>query len=344
MSKKRVLIAHILGAEGKRMLRQRDDIEVVEFANTIEQGQFQALLESFDAVHGVILGLTRFGAAELQRAVGLEVVSRIGVGFDAVDIPAMTEAAIPVMVCANANHRAVAEHTLGFMLSLAKRTEALSHLVRNGDWHHRYDYLPSELEDREVLLVGCGRIGTRVATLLMALGMRVKVYDPYLSPQQLPHGVEPVAVLENGLASADYVSLHCPKTAETIGLLSAERMALMKPQAYLINTARGGIVDEKALHQALVEKRIAGAALDVFLPEPPPHDSGLPSLDNVICSPHLAGVSQEAVSRMAKLAAGNVLDVFDAKPIHENAVNPQVFHRAFHLDKAKSADTIPYPI
>ncbi|WP_415760537.1 hydroxyacid dehydrogenase [Pseudomonas sp. LT1P18] len=343
MNKKRVLIAHILGAEGKQMLRERDDIEVVEFPNTIEQGQFQALLESFDAVHGVVLGLTRFGTCELQRAPGLQVVSRIGVGFDTVDIPAMTEAAIPVMVCANANHRAVAEHTLGFMLSLAKRTEALTHLVRNGNWHQRYDYLPSELEGREVLLVGCGRIGARVATLLVALGMRVKVYDPYLAPRQLPHGVEPVAVLEHGLASADYVSLHCPKTAETVGLLSAERLALMKPQAYVINTARGGIVDEQALYQALVEKRIAGAALDVFLPEPPSHGSGLPSLDNVICSPHLAGVSREAVSRMAKLAAGNVLDVFDAQPNHENAVNPQVFNRSFFLADTDSA-AIPYPI
>ncbi|WP_323151322.1 hydroxyacid dehydrogenase [Pseudomonas glycinae] len=344
MSRKRVLIAHILGDEGKQMLRGRDDIEVVEFENTIPQSQFHALLESFDAVHGVILGLTRFGAAELQRATGLQVVSRIGVGFDAVDIPVMTEAAIAVMVCANANHRAVAEHTLGFMLSLAKRTEALTHLVRSGNWHRRYEYLPSELEGREALLIGCGRIGARVATLLLALGMRVKVYDPYLAPQQLPPGAQPVAVLEHALAEADYVSLHCPKTDETIGLLSAERLALMKPQAYVINTARGGIVDEQALYQALLEKRLAGAALDVFLPEPPVHGSGLPSLDNVICSPHLAGVSREAVSRMAKLAAGNVLDVFDAQPNPENAVNPQVFDRAFHLPDPESASTIPYPI
>lgn len=344
MSKKRVLIPNILGAEGKRMLRERDDIEVVEFPNTIEQGQFQALLESFDAVHGVVLGLTGFGTAELQRTMGLQVVSRIGVGFDAVDIPAMTEAAIPVMVCANANHRAVAEHTLGFMLSLAKRTQALTNLVRNGNWHQRYDYLPSELEGREVLLIGCGRIGARVATLLVAMGMQVKVYDPYLTPQKLPHGVELVAVLENGLASADYVSLHCPKNAETVGLLSAERLALMKPHAYVINTARGGIVDEEALYQALAEKRIAGAALDVFLPEPPPHGSGLLSLDNLICSPHLAGVSREAVSRMAKLAAGNVLDVFDAEPNHENTVNPQVFDRAFHPTEADSANAIPSPL
>jgi len=344
MSKKRVLVAHVLGEEGKQMLAARDDIEVVEFANTIEQGQFQALLETFDAVHGVILGLTQFGAAELQRAAGLQVVSRIGVGFDAVDIPAMTEAAIPVMVCANANHRAVAEHTLGFMLSLAKRTEALTNLVRNGQWHQRYDYLPSELEGREVLLVGCGRIGARVASLLVALGMRVKVYDPYLSAQQLPHSVELVDVLENGLATADYVSLHCPKTPETVGLLSAERLALMKSQAYVINTARGGIVDESALYQALMEKRLAGAALDVFLPEPPLHNSGLLSLDNVICSPHLAGVSREAVSRMAQLAAGNVLDVFDAGPNHDNAVNPEVFGRARHPSETALTSPVSNPI
>ncbi|WP_085582293.1 MULTISPECIES: hydroxyacid dehydrogenase [unclassified Pseudomonas] len=344
MSKKRVLVAHILGDEGKRMLRERDDIEVVEFHNIIEQGRFQALLESFDAVHGVILGLTKFGAAELERARGLQVVSRIGVGFDAVDVPAMTAAGVPVMVCANANHRAVAEHTLGFMLALAKRTEALTGLVRSGDWHQRYDYLPTELEGREVLLIGCGRIGARVAALCLALGMRVKVYDPYLAPQSLPVGAEPVPVLEAGLASADYVSLHCPKTDETVGLLSAQRLALMKPHAYLINTARGGIVDEQALYGLLAEKRIAGAALDVFLPEPPAHLSGLPGLANVICSPHLAGVSREAVSRMAKLAAGNVLDVFDDAPNAANAVNPQVIDRSTPQGVRAPAETIPYPI
>lgn len=344
MSKKRVLIAHILGAEGKRMLHERDDIEVVEFHNTLEQSQFQALLDSYDAVHGVVLGLTRFGATELALARGLQVVSRIGVGFDAVDIAAMSDAHIPVMVCANANHRAVAEHTLSFMLALAKRTEALTDLVRGGDWHQRYDYLPSELEGREVLLIGCGRIGSRVATLCLAFGMRVKVYDPYIDEQDLPLGVEPVAQLEAGLVSADYISVHCPKTPQTVGLLSAQRLALLQPHAYLINTARGGIVNEQALYQLLVEKRIAGAALDVFLPEPPSHASGLPSLDNVICSPHLAGVSREAVTRMAVLAAGNLLDVFDGQPNPDNAVNPQVFEFAARKPVTAPASTIPFPI
>jgi D-3-phosphoglycerate dehydrogenase len=344
MSKKRVLIAHILGEQGKQMLRERDDIELVEFQNTIEQGQFLSLLDSYDSVHAVILGLTRFGTQELAAARDLQVVSRIGVGFDAVDVPAMSAAGVPVMVCANANHRAVAEHTLGFMLALAKRTTTLTQLVRSGGWHQRYDFLPSELEGREVLLIGCGRIGSRVATLCLAMGMRVKIYDPYLAPQDLPQGVESVAVLDLGLATADYISLHCPKTPETIGLLSEQRLALLKPDAYVVNTARGGIVDEQALYRLLAQKRIAGAALDVFLPEPPPHGTGLPSLDNVISSPHLAGVSREAVRRMAELAAGNVINVFDGEPVSDNAVNPEVFNLVMNAIPVGVVDLIPYPI
>lgn len=341
MSKKRVLIAHILGNEGKQMLRERDDIEVVEFQNTIEQSQFLALLNSFDSVHAVILGLTWFGTEELSAARNLQVVSRIGVGFDAVDVPVMSAAGIPVMVCANANHRAVAEHTLGFMLVLAKRTTALTQLVRSGDWHQRYDYLPSELEGSEVLIVGCGRIGSRVAMLCLAMGMRVKVYDPYLTSQEMPLGVEAVALLDVGLTTADYITLHCPKTPETIGLLSGRRLALLKPGAYVINTARGGIVDEQALYLLLTQKHIAGAALDVFLPEPPLQDSRLTSLDNVVCSPHLAGVSREAVSRMAKLAASNVIAVFDGNPTLENAVNPQIFSFATNATPVGTIDLTP---
>ncbi|MEB7883770.1 hydroxyacid dehydrogenase [Serratia fonticola] len=342
MSKKRVLSAHILGKEGKQMLRERDDIELVEFHNTIDQQQFLELIDSFDSVHAVILGLTRFGAEELAVARDLQVVSRIGVGFDAVDVPAMSAVGIPVMVCANANHRAVAEHTLGFMLSLAKRTTTLTQLVCSGNWHLRYDYLPGELEGREVLIVGCGRIGSRVATLCVAMGMRVKVYDPYLTPQQLPLGVEPVASFDLGLTTADYVTLHCPKTPETIGMLSEQRLALLKPEAYVVNTARGGIVDERALYHLLANQRIAGAALDVFLPEPPLYGSSpLTLLDNVIFSPHLAGVSREAVSRMAKLAAGNVIDVLDGNPRRENALNPQVLRFGTNVTSEGTINSIP---
>lgn len=328
--KKRILLAHILGSGGKRMLNSRQDVECVEFHNTITPEAFRQLFNQFDYVDGVILGVTPFGAAELDAARGLRVVSRIGVGFDAVDIPCLTEAGVPVMVCANANHRAVAEHTLGFILGLAKRAGELDSLVKQGRWQERYDYLPTEIEGRRLLIVGLGRIGSRVAQLAIALGMDVSAYDPYLDEARWLAGVTRVTSLDEALPEADYVTLHCPKTPETIGMMDAQRLGRMKRGAFLVNTARGGIVDEGALFLLLVEKHLAGAALDVFLPEPPTQQNPLLSLPNVICSPHLSGVSAEAVERMGMMAARNALEVLDGGGDPANAVNPSALALAAH--------------
>ncbi|MCY1523793.1 Hydroxypyruvate reductase [compost metagenome] len=321
--RKRVLAAHILGEEGKRLLRERNDVELVEFQNTISKGDFLELLNSFDAVHGVILGLTPFGAAELDAARGLNVVSRIGVGYDAVDIPTMSASGIPVMVCADANHRPVAEHTLAFMLSLAKQTDTLTRLVKDGRWQERYQFLPVELDGKSVLVVGCGRIGSRVVELCLAFGMQVNIYDPYLPTSRIPPGAHQVANLDDALATIDFLTLHCPRNRETLGLIGHERLERLKPSACLINTARGGLVDEQALVERLRDGHLAGAALDVFMPEPPPPELDLAALPNLLCSPHVAGVSREAVARMAVLAAGNVIDVFDGRPNAHNAINAQ---------------------
>ena len=193
-------------------------------------------------------------------------------------------------------------------------------------WHERYRYLPSELRGREVLIVGFGRIGSRVARLCLAFGMRVQVYDPYVADEALrAAGVSPVADLDAALPCAEFVTLHCPKTVETIGLFNAERLARFRHGAFLINTARGGIVDEKALAEKLSSGHLAGAAVDVFLPEPPTPDNPLLEMSNVICSPHLAGVTKEAVERMAQLAVANALSVFDGEPQIDNAVNRDTF-------------------
>jgi D-3-phosphoglycerate dehydrogenase / 2-oxoglutarate reductase len=138
-------------------------------------------------------------------------------------------------------------------------------------------------------------------------------------------GCEPVSHLDAGLARADFVTIHCPKTAETLAMLDAPRLQRMKKSAYLINTARGGIVDEAALHAALTTGAIAGAGIDVFDPEPPAPDHPLLELSSLVTSPHMAGVTRESIDRMAVQAAYNVLSVFDGKPIRENAVNPEVF-------------------
>ncbi|WP_042300725.1 hydroxyacid dehydrogenase [Paraburkholderia kururiensis] len=324
--KKRLLVAHILGQTGKDMLAARKDIEIIEFSNTLEQNAFRALLAAQPAVHGVILGLTGFGRTELEAASDLQVVSRIGVGYDAVDIAAMTEAGIPVMICTNANCDTVAEHTLFSILALAKRALELDALVRMSRWHDRYRYLPGEVRGREVLIVGFGRIGTRVARLCNALGMHVRVYDPYVANDAIhAAGADAVDDLDTALTTADFVTLHCPKTRETTGMFDAARLERFKRGAFLVNTARGGIVDECALADRLTSGHIAGAAIDVFLPEPPMPGNPLLEMSNVICSPHLAGVTREAVERMAQLAVANALSVLDGHPRLENAVNPGAF-------------------
>ena len=173
--------------------------------------------------------------------------------------------------------------------------------------------------------MGFGRIGTRTAKRCLAMEMNVLVYDPYKSAEEIKAaGCEAVADLDATLPRADFVSIHCPKTAETVGMFNAARLRLMKPTAYLINTARGGIVDEPALHDALVSGKLAGAGLDVFELEPPPIGHSLFELPNVIMAPHVAGVTREAVDRMSEQTARNILSALDGEPIRQNVINQDV--------------------
>ena len=325
-NRKRVLVPNTLGEGGWKVLNARDDLDLIRFPNPIATPDFHALLRAAPDADGVILGLTRFGETECSLVPGLQVVARIGVGYDAIDVPALTRRRIPLMLVGTANSSAVAEHALLLMLALAKRTGELHGLVRSGRWAERLGVVPVDLFDKTVLVVGFGRVGTRVAKRCLALEMKVLIYDPYLSADTVhAAGCEPVADLDAALPRADFVTIHCPKTDETTGMFDAPRLARMKASAFLVNTARGGIVDEAALHAALTAGTIAGAGIDVFDPEPPPSDHPLLLLPNLVSSPHMAGVTRESIERMAMQAAYNVLSVLDAKPIRENAVNPQVF-------------------
>jgi D-3-phosphoglycerate dehydrogenase len=175
------------------------------------------------------------------------------------------------------------------------------------------------------LIVGFGRIGTRTAKRCLAMEMQVLVYDPYKPAAEIvAAGCEAAADLDAALPRADFVSIHCPKTPETVGMFNAARLKLMKPVAYLINTARGGIVDEKALYEALASGKLAGAGLDVFEQEPPPVGHDLHSLPNVIMAPHVAGVTREAVDRMSEQTARNILSALDGEPIRQNVINQDV--------------------
>jgi D-3-phosphoglycerate dehydrogenase / 2-oxoglutarate reductase len=185
--------------------------------------------------------------------------------------------------------------------------------------------LPFDLYGKTVLIIGFGRIGTRTAKRCQAMEMNVLVYDPYKPAAEISAaGCEAVADLKASLPRADFVTIHCPKTPETVGMFNAALFKLMKPTAYLINTARGGIVDEKALHEALVSRRLAGAGLDVFEQEPPPVGQPLHGLSNVIMAPHVAGVTVEAVDRMSEQTARNILSALDGEPIRQNVINQDV--------------------
>jgi D-3-phosphoglycerate dehydrogenase len=255
----------------------------------------------------------------------MKVVTRIGVGYDAVDVPALSRRKIPLMVAGTANSPSVAEQAMFMMLTLAKRAVEMHGLVRDGKWHTRLGLLPYDLFGKTVLIIGFGRIGTRTAKRCLAMEMTVLVYDPYKSAAEIKAaGCEPVGDLDAALPRADFVSIHCPKTPETVGMFNAARLQRMKATAYLINTARGGIVEEPALYAALVSGKLAGAGLDVFEQEPPPHGHSLFELPNVIMAPHVAGVTREAVDRMSEQTARNLLSALDGEPIRQNVINQDV--------------------
>lgn len=308
---------------GLALLETRPDLRVTRYDPAIAPADLHALLPDTVAI---ALAWTRFGQAALDHAPLLQVAARIGVGYDAVDVPAMTARRIPVMLVGSANARAVAEHALFLILALAKRGAEMHRRVRTGEGHDRSYGLPMELAGRTVLIVGFGRIGTRLAPRCAALEMNVLVHDPYVPDDTIrAAGWAPVPDLNEGLATADFVSIHCPKNAETIGLFDQARLAAMKPGSCLVNTARGGIVDEPALVAALASGHLAGAGLDVFDPEPPDPANPLLGFEQVIASPHMAGITTEAMDAMSLVTAQNILSVLDGTPQRDHAINPEVF-------------------
>ena len=321
-NRKRVLVPHTMGKEGTELLQARDDIEVEIYSATISQSELLPILS--DAA-GIALSGTPYQQAEMDASPAMQVVARIGVGYDAVSVPALTARRVPLMVAGTANSTSVAEHAFHLMMALAKRSTALDGLVRKGTWADRHGGLPMELSGKTALIVGFGRIGTRSARRCQGFDMNVLIYDPYVAAEKITDaGCERVTDLDAALPRADFVSIHCPKNPETIGMFNAARFARMKRGAFIVNTARGGIIDEPALHAALTSGHLAGAGLDVFDMEPTPVNNTLLQLDTVLTSPHMAGVTTESVAGMARVTAENILSVLDGKPNRNNAINPEV--------------------
>ena len=282
---------------------------------------------------GVVVLTPAITAETLASSGQLLAIGRFGVGYDAVDVTACTEADVVVFITAGAVDRSVAEATIGWMIALAHHVRVKDQLVRSGRWDDRSRYMGRELRDRTFGAIGFGGIARATVNLLAGFGMRRPlVFDPYIDARAAEAlGVEAIG-LDDVLARSDFVSIHCPLTKETRGLIGARELALMKPDAYLINTARGGIVDESALFEALAEGRIAGAALDCFEHEPvvTPHRFGV--LDNVLLAPHSIAWTGELFRDIGRAVCQGMLDLSLGR-VPRGVVNPEVFDRPGFVQK-----------
>jgi D-3-phosphoglycerate dehydrogenase len=319
--KKRIMVQMPLTDGICSVLDARKDVEAVQFTQLSEDNILQHVGE-YDAA---ILSITPFTARIIDKADKMQIVARHGVGYDAVDVPALTKKGIPLAVVGTANSVTVAEHALFFILALAKRAILFDREVRKGNWDIRYSQIGYDIADKKVLVLGLGRIGRRLVPMLNAMGMKVFVYDPYvLQDTIVTTGATPVEDWRAALPDMDFVSVNCPKNEETNGMIGTAELASMKKTAFVVNTARGNIVDESALYHALKSGSIAGAGIDPFVVEPAGPNEPLFELDNIIVSPHSAGVTKESLFRMGAAAAQNILDQFDGRLNPENVINKEV--------------------
>jgi len=323
--KRKVLLFQPMHDAGLALLRERDDVQFAVASATSEE----TLIREVRDAHAIIARSTPVTRAIIDAAGDLCVMSRHGVGYDSVDVARLTERGIPLTIAIHGNALSVAEHTLYLILALAKRGFSFDEAVGRGDFDIRDSLRGADIAGKSLLIIGFGRIGSRVARLAQAFGMKVFAYDPYIDQSSIDSaGCTPVDDYFSALASMDVITLHCPLTEETRDMIGERELDAMKPSAYLVNCARGGVIDERALYVALKNKDIAGAGLDVFVSEPLPAGEPLLALDNLITSPHVAGVTLEASIRMATGAARNVLAAFDGTLDPAVVVNAEVLNVA----------------
>jgi D-3-phosphoglycerate dehydrogenase len=279
-----------------------------------------------EGIGGVLMRLSPpFTRRVLEATPTLKIIAKHGAGIDSVDLEAATERRIAVVSAGGANADPVAEYTIATMLSLARDVPRLDRELRAGKWA-KGTYMGREFRGRKVGLIGFGQIGRRVATMATALGAQVTVYSR--TRKDAVEGVQWETDLERLLGTVDILSLHCPLTEKTRGLIGRRELALMKPSAILINTSRGPVVDEAALTEALSTGKLAAAGLDVFAEEPTDPKNPLLQLPNVIVTPHVSAMTEEAMTRMGTSAATQILNLLkDGRVERENLANPDVVNR-----------------
>lgn len=311
----KVLIADPIHEDGQKQLAGMPGL-AIEVATGLDEAGLVAKIPGFDAI--IVRSKSRVTKPVIEAGTSLKAIGRAGIGIDNIDVDAATERGIVVFNTPDANATTTAELTLTHILSLSRHLPRADRSVRNGEWTPT-KYVGTEIAGKTIGVFGFGTIGRLVAERCAALKMKVLGYDPFVAPEIMQqHGVQPQS-LDDMLTVADYITLHCPLTEKTRNVLDAERIASMKRGARIINCARGGLVDETALLNALKSGQLAGAALDVFVKEPP-KDSPLLQLDNVTLTPHL-GASTEEAQQAVSTEIAQLIGGFLVSGEAESAVN-----------------------
>jgi len=304
----RVLVTEAIADEGLEILSSCAQVDV---RLGLEPEEILAVISDYDAL--VVRSQTQASAEIIEAGKNLQVIARAGVGTDNVDIEAATRRGIVVVNAPTGNTISAAEHTIALMLALARHIPQANALLRSGVWR-REDFMGTEVRNKTLGIIGLGGVGSEVARRARGLEMKLIAYDPFISVDHARNLQVELVSFKQLLKESDFITLHLPLTASTKGLIGAKELSLVKPQVHIINTARGGLIDEPALVKAIREKRVAGAAVDVFCEEPAT-SSVLFESDNIIVTPHLVGASTtEAQVMVARDVATQIVDVLKGQP------------------------------
>ena len=303
----KVLIADPISGEGIDILRSHAQVDI---KTGLKPEELISTIGDYDAL--VVRSQTKVSAEVIEAGKRLQVIARAGVGIDNIDVEAATQRGIVVVNAPTGNITSAAEHTIALMLSLARHIPQANAVLKSGVWR-RSDFMGTEIKDKTLGIIGLGNVGSEVARRARGLQMKLIAYDPFISVDHARKLQVELVPLRQLLKESDFITLHLPLTDSTKGLIGAKELASVKPTARIINCARGGLINEKALAKAVKEKRVAGAAVDVFSTEPATQ-SVLFEDDNIIVTPHLGASTTEAQATAAKDVAEQVIDVFNGRP------------------------------
>lgn len=315
----KIVISHPLYKDGMALLEGKAELIIPN------DGDSDRIIDVLRDADAFILRIGKIDRKAIEQCPNLKVITRPGVGYDSVDAAAATEYGIPVVLAPSANARAVAEHTVAMMMACSKNMIESVIETRKGNFNIRNRYAAVDVYTKMIVLLGFGNIGKLVAKMCTGLDMKVGVYDPYVKRETVEAmGYTYFDDLLEAMAAGDYVSLHMPSLPSTRGMISTEQFAAMKPTAFFLNAARGDVVDEEAMVEALEKGKIAGAGLDVLVEEPMPADHPLMKMPNVVVTPHIAAQTQETVSKLVTLAAEGTLAVLNGEK-WPHVANPEVY-------------------